>query len=71
MKIGDTVLVHNTPTFNGANVHPAIVNSVHGDRINVTVFPDMNDSYHIGSILPEGHVEYQSGEYFTPQDQSL
>lgn len=66
MEIGDIVIVHNTPEFNGSTSHPAVVNAVwENGMINVTVFPDMRNSYHIGSIYEKDSDLYVAGEYYT------
>ncbi len=53
-KQGDIVTVTG-PMFNGSTRHAAIVTAVHGDSmVNLTVFPDMNGTYELGSVYKEG-----------------
>lgn len=60
-SIGRIVLVQTAETYNGANVHPAIINRVWGDNdpaaargafvcVNMTVFPDCASPFSMTSV---------------------
>lgn len=58
-SVGRIVLVEfSSETYNGAKVHPAIVNRVWGDRcVNLTVFPDGSSPQPLTSVERKDVVE--------------